>query len=142
MLPWVRVELVREKAPRYSEAVTSAEVVHRLLRQEAERWDREHFLALALDGKGRVVAIEEISVGTATASLVHPREVMKGLILANAVSFICVHNHPSGDPKPSAEDESLTRRLKEAGELIGIRLVDHVVLGAERFVSFVETGRL
>jgi len=141
-LPWVRVQLVREAAPRYTEPVSSAAVVYRLLREEAELWDREHFLVLALDGKGRVLALHEVSVGTLTASLVHPREVMKTLVLLNAASFICVHNHPSGDATPSPEDETLTRRLRDAGELIGIRLLDHVVLGVGRYVSFTETGRL
>lgn len=141
-LPWVRIQLVRERAPRYAEPITRAENVYSILREEAEGWDREHFLVLGLDGKGRVLALHEVSVGTLTASLVHPREVMKMLVLLNAASFIVVHNHPSGDPTPSPEDDALTKRLRDAGELLGIRLLDHVVLGAGRYYSMVEAGRI
>ncbi len=141
-LPWVRVELVREEDPPESIPVRSPDDVVRLLRAEAERFDREHFLAVALDGKGKVAGIETVAIGTATASLVHPREVFKPLILMNASSFIVAHNHPSGDPTPSAEDHSITSRLHEAGELIGIRLLDHVVLGSGCYHSMNEHGQM
>jgi len=75
-----------------------------MVREQAESWDREHFLTVALDGKGRAIGYEEVSIGSLTASLVHPREVFKALFLVNAASFIVVHNHPSGDPTPSPED--------------------------------------
>lgn len=141
-LPWVRIQLVRERAPKYPRPITASSAVYELLREEAETWDREHFLVLALDGKGRVVAVHEVSVGTLTASLVHPREVMKVLVLMNAASFILVHNHPSGDPTPSPEDAALTARLRAAADLIGIRLLDHIVLGRGCYASFSDTGRL
>ena len=141
-LPWVRIQLVRERAPRYPTPITGSEAVYRLFREEAELWDREHFLLLALDGKGRVLAAHEVSVGSLTASIVHPREIMKVLILLNAAGFIVLHNHPSGDPTPSAEDEALTARIRQAADLIGIRLLDHIVLGAGCYVSFSDTGRL
>ena len=141
-LPWVRVEVVRERGPLYVKPIAGSEQVYGILRERAETWDREHFIVLALDGKGRVLALEEVSVGTLTASLVHPREVLKMLVLLNAASFVVVHNHPSGDPTPSPEDVSLTSRLRAASDLLGIRLLDHVVLGAGSYLSFADTGRL
>lgn len=88
---------------------------------------REHFLALYLDGRHRPLAHQIVSIGTATASLVHPREVFQPAVLAGAAAIIVGHNHPSGDPSPSVEDHSVTRRLARAGEVLGIRVLDHVV---------------
>ncbi len=90
--------------------------------------DREHFLALHMDGKHRVVSVETVSVGSLTSSLVHPREVFKGAILANAAAVICAHNHPSGDVQPSVEDRQVFDRLKQAGELLGIPLLDFLIV--------------
>ena len=141
-LPWVRVEVVRDRGPLYETPIRGSDEVYGVLRERAETWDREHFIVLALDGKGRVLAVEEDSVGTLTASLVHPREVMKMLVLLNAASFIVVHNHPSGDPTPSPEDMALTSRLRAAAELVGIKLLDHVVLGFGRYHSMSDAGAL
>jgi DNA repair protein RadC len=139
----VRIELVRDSTSDYpEESVRGASQVWRLLREELTGWDRERFLTLLLDGRHKVLGLEEVSVGTATASLVHPREVFKGAILANAVAFILVHNHPSGDPSPSREDRDVTERLKKASELMGIKLLDHIVFGKEGFHSFAEAGEL
>lgn len=139
----VRVALVRERGPAYpDEPITNAIDVYRLLGPAARTWDREHFISIVLDGKHRAVAIDEVAIGSATAALVHPREVLKAAVLANGVSIIVAHNHPSGDCTPSAEDEALTRRLKSAAELMGIPLLDHVVLGHDQFYSFAEEGRL
>ena len=107
-----------------------------------EKADREEFLAVFIDGKGRTIGYHVVSVGSLTASIVHPREVFKAAIIANAASLILVHNHPSGNPDPSPEDRSLTRRLKEAGELLGIRILDHVVIGDGRYRSFADSGFL
>jgi DNA repair protein RadC len=134
--------LVREAGVAYTEALCTSAKVYQLLREEAASWDREHFLVLALDGKNRLLGVETISVGTLTASLVHPREVMKGLLLANAAAFIVAHNHPSGDPTPSAEDVAITKRVKDCADLFGIRLLDHVILGRERYVSLCDEGLL
>jgi len=79
-------------------------------------------------------------VGTLTSSLVHPREVFKPAILGNAAALILLHNHPSGDPAPSAEDLHLTRRLREVGEVFDIKVLDHIIVGAGRYVSFVDDG--
>lgn len=100
---------------------------------------REHFLAIYLDGRHRPVAHQLVSVGTATASLVHPREVFQPALLLGACSVIVGHNHPSGDPAPSREDRDVTRRLARAGDLLGVRLLDSLVwVRSGRFVSLQE----
>ena len=144
LAPRVQVVAVRdgEPVPYFGRPIRQAEEVFSLLKEDAALWDRERFLTLALDGRHRAIGLEEVSVGSMTASLIHPREVFKGLILANAAAFIAVHNHPSGDPAPSIEDREVTRRLKAAGELIGIPLLDHLVLATERFFSFASSGEL
>lgn len=101
---------------------------------------REHFLAIYLDGRHRPIAHSIVSVGTATASLVHPREVFQPGVLVGACSVIVGHNHPSGDPSPSREDRDVTKRLARAGELLGIRLLDSLVwVRSGAFVSLQET---
>jgi DNA repair protein RadC len=100
----------------------------------------ETFGLLALDVRQRLRREAVISVGCLTSSLVHPREVFKEAIEARAAGLVLFHNHPSGDPEPSAEDLSLTRRLASAGSLLGIQVLDHLVLGAGRYVSLKERG--
>ena len=138
----VRVALVRERGPAYPDPIRSAADVYRLLGPAARTWDRERFLTVILDAKNRVIGVDEVAVGTLSAALVHPRELFKAILLANAAAFVVCHGHPSGDCAPSAEDEALTRRLKSAAELMGIPLLDHVVLGNDQFYSFAEEGRL
>jgi len=104
--------------------------------------DKEHFLLLVLNNKNRVNGFKVISTGSLTASLVHPREVWRSALHLCAAAVIFVHNHPSGEPAPSQEDIEITRRLKETGDILGIRVLDHVVLGDERFFSFSERGLL
>lgn len=110
---------------------------------EGLRDRREHFVALYLDvrnvlrGKPYVV-----SVGTASASLVHPREVFAEALRRNASALIVSHNHPSGDPSPSPDDLAVTRRLRQAGELLGIQLRDHIIVGADCYESLAERGEL
>ena len=102
---------------------------------------KEYFITLHLDGKNKIQCIEEVSVGSLNQSIVHPREVFKGALLSSAAAIILLHNHPSGDPAPSREDREITRRLKEAGELLGVRVLDHIIIG-ESYMSFVEQGLL
>lgn len=138
------LKVVRERRAGYGASglsITGAEQVFRAFRERFERLDREEFVAVLLDGKGRMLGFNLVSVGTLTASLVHPREVFKAAIIGNAASIILVHNHPSGDPTPSPEDVALTSRLRAAGDLVGIRIVDHVVIGDDRYVSFVDSVR-
>lgn len=101
-------------------------------------YKKEHFLALYLDARNRLIHTETVSIGTLNASLVHPREVFEPAIAHRAAQIIVAHNHPSGDPQPSAEDIALTRRLADAGCLLGIELADHVVVAGEEWVSIMQ----
>jgi len=103
---------------------------------------RETFLALLLDGKNRVIREVRVSEGSLTASIVHPREVFNPAIRESAAAVVFVHNHPSGDPAPSRQDLEVTRRLVQTGEVVGIRVLDHVILGSEGHVSFADSGLL
>lgn len=89
----------------------------------------------------RILCIDRVSVGSLNQSIVHPREVFKSAVYSSAAAIILVHNHPSLDPAPSREDIEITRRLKECGELLGIKLLDHIIVG-DSYVSFVERGML
>jgi DNA repair protein RadC len=100
----------------------------------------ERFIGVFLDGKNRVMREHVISEGILTASLVHPREVFAPAMREHAAALLVVHNHPSGDPEPSPEDVEVTQRLVAVGELVGIRVLDHVVIGDGRYVSFLERG--
>ncbi|MFT5284654.1 MAG: DNA repair protein RadC [Planctomycetota bacterium] len=117
---------------------SSAAEVFRVMEPKLAGLERERFLVLLLDGKHRLRRIEPVSEGTLTTSLVHPREVFKAAIREAAAAIIAVHNHPSGDPEPSPEDLEVTRRLRRAGRLVGIPLLDHVVIGKGRYVSLRE----
>lgn len=103
---------------------------------------KEQFWAVLLDGKNRVMREERVSEGSLTASLVHPREVFAPAIRESAGALVFVHNHPSGDPTPSVEDVEITRRLCAVADLVGIRVLDHVVVGDGSYVSFLERGLL
>lgn len=116
--------------------------VHRHFHQRLRDSRREHFMILLLDGRHRVMSESQISQGTLTASLVHPREVFRPAVRAAAAAIVLVHNHPSGDPTPSAEDLEVTHRLVSAGEVVGIRVVDHVVVADAGFHSFQESGQM
>ena len=105
--------------------------------------EREHFLALCLCGHSRIKGVAVVSVGTLSASLVHTREVFRPAIVAGAAAVVLAHNHPSGDCTPSAEDKEATRRMVKAGELLGVPVLDHVILGAGKtFFSFKDRGLL
>ena len=119
--------------------VTSSREVFDLFRFLANE-TKEHFLALHMDSKNRILCIDQVSTGSLNASIVHPREVFKSTLLSSAAALLLVHNHPSGDPTPSAEDLEITTRLKEASELLGIRLLDHVIIGDGRHYSFADCG--
>lgn len=101
---------------------------------------KEHFITLHLDTKHCVIGEEVVSVGSLDASIVHPREIFKLAVKRSASAILCVHNHPSGDPSPSPEDVAVTRRLCEAGKLLGIDVLDHIVVGDGRFVSLKARG--
>jgi DNA repair protein RadC len=120
--------------------ITSPEDVAQLLMETMRYFDREHFCVLHLDRKSRLIASEDISVGGLHSAAVHPREVFKFAIKRSAASIILVHNHPSGDPTPSADDIQVTRRLVEAGQLLGIEVCDHVVIGNGCYTSLKSGG--
>lgn len=101
---------------------------------------REHFYAVLLDNKHRKIRDIAVSQGSLTASIVHPRDVFAPVVREAAAAVIFVHNHPSGDPTPSKEDIEITRRLREVGEIMGVRVLDHIVVGKGRYVSFVDDG--
>ena len=103
---------------------------------------KEHFYALFLDTKNRIIGEELVSVGTLNASVIHPREVFKTAIKASANSIILVHNHPSGDTTPSKEDEEVTNKIKEGGELLDIKVLDHVIVGKDDYASLKATESL
>lgn len=103
---------------------------------------KECFVALYLDGRRRIIHQEVISIGTLTATLVHPREVYGPALIHSAASLVVAHNHPSGDPAPSREDQLLTERLLKAGQMLGINLDDHLVIGKGCFASMRQLGLL
>jgi DNA repair protein RadC len=141
--PGFTVSLVREETLRLAErpAMSAPAAAAKVLSAYVGDRDRECFVAAFLTIRQRLLGLHCVSVGCGTASLVHPREVFKPAILIGAAALVVAHNHPSGDPEPSAEDVALTRRLVAAGALIGIDVLDHIVLGEHgRYVSLKERG--
>lgn len=122
--------------------IRSPQDVFNVVHEYLEYADREYFLVLLLSAKNHVNGVNVASIGTLNSSPVHPREVFKAAILANAAAVVFVHNHPSGDATPSGEDMETTRRLAEAGKIIGIEILDHVVIGDGCWCSLKERGIL
>ena len=114
--------------------------IFRHFRPLVEGLKKECFWCLLLDGKNRILRVVRVSEGSLTSSLVRPREIYRPAIREAAAGVLFVHNHPSGDPAPSQEDIQITRRLIEAGKIVGIRALDHVIIGAHRYFSFVDQG--
>jgi DNA repair protein RadC len=143
-VPVYKISLVRESTVIESPAVPlrrSSDVAE-MLRPLFAGLDREQFAVLLLDSGRRPVGVNIVSVGSLTASIVHPRETFKAAILTNSAAVILAHNHPSGSVQPSPEDIELTKRLRDAGELLGIRVLDHVIIGdGHAIFSFVDEGR-
>lgn len=120
--------------------VTSPETVADTYMSEMRYLEQEQFRIICLDTKNQIVAEPVMSIGTVNASLVHPREVFIEALRQNAVNIILMHNHPSGDPTPSREDKNITRRLQEAGELLGVKVLDHIIIGDGRYCSLKAQG--
>jgi len=137
------LELARRVA-QYSDlprpVIKSPEDAACLLMEEMRHFDREHFRALLLNTKNQVIGTDNVSVGTLNSSAVHPRELFRNAIKRSAASVILVHNHPSGDPTPSKEDLDITKRLKDVGNIIGIEVLDHIIIGDNKFTSFKSKG--
>jgi DNA repair protein RadC len=102
---------------------------------------KEHFCTVHLDGKNRIICLEIVSIGTLNQAIVTARDTFKTALLSNAAAVILVHQHPTGDPSPSTEDMTITRRMVDAGELLGIKVLDHIIVG-ETYYSFAERGHL
>lgn len=118
--------------------ITSPLDVSNLLMEEMRYLKKEYFKIIMLDTKNKIIAIENISIGSLNSSIVHPREVFKEAIKRSSASIILVHNHPSGDPTQSKEDISITKRLVESGDILGIKVLDHIILGDNRYTSLKE----
>ena len=158
--------IIRERRSGYGalKRFRSSTDVYESFKEHFDKLDREHFLVLLLDAKNGMLGFHTVSIGSLTSSLVHPREVFKPVVLHNdtvkaqykeyeitkevceqiirgsAAGMILMHNHPSGDPVPSQEDLHITKRLREIGEVVGVRVLDHLVFGDDRYVSFVDDG--
>lgn len=139
-----KVVLVREKLGRYDlpRKIESPEDAYRsvITLTNAQEEAQEVFGVLILNIKNKIVAVHEISRGELNSSLIHPREVFKPAVLHNAAAIICFHNHPSGEPEPSREDIETTKRLVEAGKIMGIEVLDHIIVGEEDYASLKERG--
>lgn len=145
LIPRYRLHVVQEEhsplygAPRITDARSCVASLARHFHGLAE----EHFVVLHLDTKHAPIGYQIVSIGSLSLSIVHPREVFKLACCANAAAIVCAHNHPSSDPTPSQEDRKLTARLVSCGELLGIPVLDHIVIGeADRYVSFADQGWL
>lgn len=134
---------IKEEIARYLPPATRFASPHQIFEifRFLQNETKELFLTVHLDGKNRIVAIDVVSIGSLNQSIVHPREVFKTALLTSAAAILLLHNHPSGDPTPSREDLEITRRLKEAGDLLGIRILDHCIIG-DSYMSFVGRGLL
>jgi len=133
-----RLEGYQENGKR--ETVKTPEDVVALVRSRLKGKKKEYFLALLLDTRNQLIRVAEISVGSLDSSIVHPREVFKEAVSASAASVIFAHNHPSGDPEASEDDINLTKRLAEAGEIMGIDVLDHIIIGEEKYLSLKREG--
>lgn len=137
----VSLKLVKESSLLYKErSIRSPEDGYQLMKLFLEDKDREHFIVASLDTKNQPVSINVCHIGSLNASIVHPREVMKAAVLGNAASIIVGHNHPSGLTDCSKEDIEVTKRLVEAGKIMGIELLDHIIVGDNSFSSLKEKG--
>ncbi len=125
---------------RQGEAFRSSGDVFHHYREHLGSLKKEEFHVLLLDAKNRKIKDVRVSEGSLTSSLVHPREVFNPVIRESAAAVILIHNHPSGDPSPSQEDLHITRRLREVGEVMGVRVLDHVIVGKGKYISFVDDG--
>ena len=120
--------------------LSSPQEVAGFLMEEMRYYRKEYFKIILLNTKNHIISVEDISIGSLNSSIVHPREIFNLPVKKSAASIILVHNHPSGDPSPSREDLEVTKRLVEAGILLGINVLDHIIVGEGKFLSFKEKG--
>ena len=139
----VSIKMVKESSFLYqTRKISSPNDAYEMIKDQLEGLDREQFIIACLNTKNEPTNISVVAVGTLNKAIVHPREVFKTAILSNAASIMAFHNHPSGDTEPSQQDIQLTNRLYEAGELLGIKLLDHLIIGDGTFTSLKEKGYL
>ena len=137
----VSIKMVREASVLYDiRKIDSPKDGAELGKKFLDDLDREQLIVCCLDTKNQPTAINVVSVGSLNTSIVHPREVFKPAILSNSASIILFHNHPSGDAEPSKEDISITERIKESGNILGIKLIDHIIIGNDSYCSLKERG--
>ncbi|MBL7159289.1 DNA repair protein RadC [Candidatus Microgenomates bacterium] len=132
---------LKEKIPKKIKLISPKKVVD-YLKQKIGRHKKEYFLILSLDYRNNLIKEDIVSVGSLNANIVHPREVFRDAIRASAASIILIHNHPSGDSTPSEDDLKITQRLVKSGKLLGIKVVDHIIIAQNGFLSFKEKGLL
>lgn len=125
-----------------SDHITSPGTAAQYLMNRLRHETHERFMVMLLNTKNRIMSVKQVAEGSLTSAVVHPREVFAHAVTAHAAAILVAHNHPSGDPYPSHEDRSLTTALEEAGEILGIPVIDHVVIGDGRYYSFKEHGDL
>ena len=139
----VSIKMVKESSFLYqTRTISSPKDAYEMIKEQLEGLDREQFIIACLNTKNEPTNISVVAVGTLNKAIVHPREVFKTAILSNAASIMAFHNHPSGETTPSQQDIQLTQRLVEAGELLGIKLLDHLIIGDGTFTSLKEKGYL
>jgi len=139
----VSIKMVKEKNLEYSNnKISSPKDCANILKKFIGDYDREAVVVMALDTKNKINSITVASLGSLNSSIVHPREIFKTAILSNASSIIIGHNHPSGNDLPSKEDISVTLRIKESGKILGIDLLDHIIIGDDKYTSLKEKGML
>ena len=139
----VSIKMVKESSFLYrTRQILSPNDAYEMIKEQLEGLDREQFIIACLNTKNEPTNISVVSVGSLNKAIVHPSEVFKTAILSNAASIMAFHNHPSGDTTPSDQDIQLTHRLVEVGELLGIKLLDHLIIGDSSFTSLKEKGYL
>ncbi|MDB8562366.1 DNA repair protein RadC [Turicibacter sanguinis] len=139
----VSIKMIKEASFLYqTRTISSPKDAYEMIKEQLEGLDREQFIIACLNTKNEPTNITVVSVGSLNKAIVHPREVFKTAILSNAASIMAFHNHPSGETTPSQQDIQLTNRLYEAGELLGIKLLDHLIIGDGTFTSLKEKGYL
>jgi DNA repair protein RadC len=119
-------------------AVTSPDEIYNILKEKISNFSKEHFYVISLDTRNNFIGMDEISVGTLTASLVHPRETFESAIKRHAAQIVIAHNHPSGETEPSEDDLKITKRLFDAGKIMGIEVLDHIIITKNGYLSFKE----
>jgi DNA repair protein RadC len=135
----IRIENLKENEIKLNtDSVTNPQLAVEMIRNKITSYSKEHFIIMSFDTRNRVLGIDNISIGTLTASMVHPRETFEAAIKRHAAQIIAAHNHPSGDCHPSEEDIKITKRLIEAGKIMGIEVIDHLIITPDNYYSFKE----